>query len=183
MKSAIRAPHPERSGAMYRTALLVLLLLASGAAACRGEPEPTPAEQAARREARRDACIAEHLQERAQARLATLDTLLAQAQAAGTVTGVVSAPHAFAQVYATLADLRAHDTAYRDSAFHARSRDDSLRYETAAATFRVRRPSPETLEANVQRDYARDFVMARGDPEHICNHLVADGSTPRGRER
>jgi hypothetical protein len=45
----------------------------------------------------------------------------------------------------------------------------------------VRRPSPETLEANVQRDYLRDFVTSREDREHICNHLVADGVRPRGR--
>jgi hypothetical protein len=165
---------------MPRTAPALLLLLLA-AAGCRTEPEPTPAQAAARREARRDACVAEALQERARTRLAALDTLLEEARAQGSVPAVVSAPHTFAEVYATLADLRAHETAYRDSALSARSPEDSLRFEQAAASFRVRRPSPETLEANVQRDYLRDFVASRENPEHVCNHLVGDGDRPRRR--
>lgn len=158
---------------MSRTAPVLLLLLLA-AAGCRGERAPTEAQRAARSEARRDACVADHLQQRARERLATLETLLAEARAEGDVPAVVSAPHAFAQVYATLADLRAHETAYRDSALSARSPEDSLRYDQQAASFRVRRPSPETLEANVQRRYLEDFVASREDPEHVCNHLVAD---------
>jgi hypothetical protein len=162
-----------------RLPLLVLLL---AMAACGGEREPTEAEREARRAARRDACIAEALQERARQRLATLDTLLEESRTRGAAPAVLTAPHTFAQVYATVADLRAHEAAYIDSAYSAPSREDSLRFDGLAASFRVGRPTPESLEANVRRDYARDFAASRADPEHVCNHLVADGSragTPR----
>jgi hypothetical protein len=163
---------------MPRLLAPLLLVLLAG---CPGRGEPTDAERQTRREARRDACIAEALQDRAQRRLAALDTLLEDSRARGEVPALVSAPHAFAQVYATHADLRAHETAYRDSAFSARTREDSLRYESTAASFRVGAPTPGSLEANVRQDYARDFIRAREDPEHVCNHLVAGGEGRRGR--
>jgi hypothetical protein len=157
-------------------ALAVVALLA----ACGGN-EPTEAQLQARRAARRDACVAEALQMRAQSRLATLDTLLRQSQERGSVPTLVSAPHAFAQVYATYADLRAHETAYIDSAYSAPSKEDSIRHEKEAGEFRVNRPSPQSLEENVWRDYARDFTMARSNPEHGCNRLVNDADK-NGRE-
>ena len=149
------------------------VLLASTLAACGGR-ELTEAQQQARREARRDACVAEALQLRAQSRLATLDTLLRESQTRGSVPAVVSAPHAFAQVYATYADLRAHETAYIDSAYTAPSKEDSIAYENKAASFRVNRPSPASLEENVWRDYARDYTLSRANPEHGCNRLVGE---------
>lgn len=155
---------------MYRilpaAATLAVLL-----SAC-GDRGPTPEQERARREARLDACIAEALSIDARSRLATLDSLLAQSQARGSVTSLVTAPHKFAQVYATFADLRAHETAYRDSAYNAPSKEDSTRYERMAADFRVNRPSPESLEENVIRDYVRDFTVSRQNPEHGCNQLV-----------
>ena len=155
---------------MYRilpaAATLAVLLSACGG---RG---PTPEQERARREARLDACIAEALSIHARSRLATLDSLLAQSRSRGDVPTLVSAPHKFAQVYATFADLRAHETAYRDSAYNATSKEDSTRYEKMAADFRVNRPSPESLEENVIRDYVRDFTVSRQDPEHGCNRLV-----------
>ena len=152
--------------------VLAAALLAALLSAC-GERGLTEEQRQARRNARLDACIAEAISISARSRLATLDTLLAQSQARGNVPAVVSAPHKFAQVYATFADLRAHETAYRDSAYHAASKEDSTRFESMAASFRVNRPSPESLEENVIRDYARDFAAARGNPDHGCNHLVA----------
>lgn len=163
---------------MYRILLAAALLLVS---AC-GDRGPTPQQEAARREARLDACIAEALSMNARSRLATLDTLLARSQATGAVPALVSAPHKFAQVYATYADLRAHETAYRDSAYNASSKEDSTRYEKMAAEFRVNRPSPESLEENVIRDYGRDFVVSRANPDHGCNHLVR-GEKDREEER
>jgi hypothetical protein len=160
----------------------ILPLLALGLASACGGDEPSDAERAARREARRDACIAESLHERAHARLASLDTLLQDARRQGSVPAIVSAPHAFAQAYATIADLRAHETAYLDSAAHAATRGDSLRFQRMAEGFRVPPPSPETLEANVQRDYLRDFVQSRRAKDHVCNVLVDGGERPR-RER
>lgn len=158
---------------MYRIFLLAATLAAL-LSAC-GADEPTPQQQQARREARLDACIAEALSIHARTRLARLDTLLTESQArGGTVPALVSAPHKFAQVYATYADLRAHETAYRDSAYNATSKEDSTRYEGMAASFRVNRPSPESLEENVIRDYLRDYATSRQNPDHGCNHLVGE---------
>jgi hypothetical protein len=157
-------------------ALLAVVLLS----AC-GGGKPTEAQLQERRGARRDACVAEALQRRAQTRLATLDTLLRESQARGSVPALVSAPHTFAQVYATYADLRAHETANLDSAYSATSKEDSTRYEQQAASFRVNRPSPESLEENVWRDYARDFTLARGNPEHGCNLLLSEAEPGKAK--
>ena len=165
---------------MHRTAPAVFAALVV-LAACGGK-EPTEAQLQARRAARRDACVAEALQIRAQRRLATLDTLLQQSRERGTVPSLVSAPHTFAQVYATYADLRAHETAYLDSAFSATSKEDSIGYEKEAAEFRVNRPSPQSLEENVWRDYARDFTIARSNPDHGCNRLVTDAEQAGGEK-
>jgi len=164
---------------MYRI-LLLAATLAGLLSACGGRG-PTKAQQEARREARLDACIAEALSIHARSRLATLDSLLAQSQSRGSVPALVSAPHKFAQVYATFADLRAHETAYRDSAYNAPSKEDSTRYEKMAADFRVNRPSPESLEENVIRDYVRDFSVSRRNPDHGCNRLVL-GDEKEGEE-
>ena len=155
---------------MYRI-LLFAASLAVLLSAC-GDRGPTPQQRQVRRDARLDACIAEALAMNARSRLATLDSLLAQSQSRGSVPALVSAPHKFAQVYATFADLRAHETAYRDSAYNAPSKEDSTRYERMALDFRVTRPSPESLEENVIRDYIRDFASSRNNPDHGCNHLV-----------
>jgi len=160
---------------MYRTVPAAAVIATVLLAAC-GE-ELTDAQRQARHEARRDACVAEALQLRAQSRLATLDTLLRQSQARGSVPALVSAPHTFAQVYATYADLRAHETAYVDSAYSATSKEDSIAFERQAASFRVNRPSPQSLEENVWRDYARDFTIARGNPDHGCNRLITDAES------
>ncbi|HEX6912511.1 MAG TPA: hypothetical protein VF142_19045 [Longimicrobium sp.] len=150
-------------------------------AAC-GRGKPTEGQLQARREARRDACVAEALQMRAQTRLAALDTLLRESRARGSVPALVSAPHTFAEVYATYADLRAHETAYIDSAYSATSKEDSTAYETKAASFRVNRPSPGSLEENVWRDYARDYTLSRQNPEHGCNRLVGGEKGGEGGE-
>ena len=155
------------------------VLLAVLLSAC-GERGPTKEQLEARRNARLDACVAEALSMHARSRLATLDSLLMQSRARGSVPALVSAPHTFAQVYATYADLRAHETAYRDSAYNATSKEDSTRYEQLAASFRVNRPSPESLEENVIRDYIRDFAASRNNPEHGCNHLVKGDRAEEG---
>lgn len=175
--SDARLPFADRI--MQRAALVVALLLA--AAACAGEREPTEAQRAARREARRDACVTDAMQRRAHANLATLDTLMASSRGEdGGVPSFVGAPHAYAAAFATYADLRAHEAAYRDSAYSAASREDSLRFARTGASFRVSRPAPGSLEENVRRSYAAEFASARQDPEHVCNLLVAEGRRGRG---
>jgi hypothetical protein len=160
---------------MHRTVPVFFAVLMVGC----GRGEPTEDQLQARRDARRDYCVAEALQEHAQTRLSTLDDLLRQSQARGSVPSIVSAPHTFAKVYATFADLRAHETAYVDSAYSATSKEDSTAYERKAASFRVNRPSPGSLEENVWRDYARDYAMSRADPEHGCNKLVEEPGKAR----
>jgi hypothetical protein len=163
---------------MPRTAAALTLLLLM--AACRDQ-QLTEAQLQARRDARRDACIAEALQRNARSRLSALDSLLAQSQERGSVPALVSAPHTFAQVYATYADLRAHEAAYVDSAVSAPSKDDSTRYEKMATSFRLNRPSPGSLEENVIRGYIRDFAYVRADPEHGCN-LLSQAERQRKKE-
>jgi hypothetical protein len=151
-------------------AVVVVLLLA----ACGGE-RPTAEQREARTEARRQACIAEALQSRGRVRVARLDTMLAQMPGGGTSPGL-RAPHTFAQVYATYADLRAHEAAYVDSAAHSESKEDSTRFVQSAASFRVNRPAPGSVEENVIRDYQRDLAASRQNPEHPCNRLVDDAA-------
>lgn len=147
-------------------AVVVVLLLA----ACGGE-RPTAEQREARTEARRLACISEALQSRGKVRVARLDTMLAQIPGGSPGLG---APHKFAQVYATYADLRAHEAAYVDSAAHSESKEDSTRFVQAAGSFRVNRPAPGSVEENVIRDYQRDLALSRQNPEHPCNRLVDD---------
>jgi hypothetical protein len=157
---------------MYRTALAALALLL---AACGGD-EITPEQRTKRLEARRTACITEALQHRAQSQLAQLDTMMRQQAGAmgGQVPAIVRAPHTFAQVYAAYADVKAHEAAYLDSAFHAGSKQDSLAYIQSAGKFRVSPPSEGSVEENVARLYANDFNVSRQYADHSCNKLVDD---------
>ena len=147
------------------------LLLLAGACGDRG---PTPAQLQSRREAKITACVAEALQGRARTQLARLDTLLQESQARGSAPALLTAPHTFAQVYFAYAEVRAHEAAYLDSAYHADERPDSLRFEQMAGTFRVRPPTPGSVEENAQRSWTRDFLESRRHPEHDCNRLFRD---------
>lgn len=151
-------------------AVVVVLLLA----ACGGS-RPTAEQREARTEARRQACIAEALQSRGRVRVARLDTMLAQMPGGGSPG--MRAPHTFAQVYATYADLRAHEAAYVDSAVHSESKEDSTRFVQTAVSFRVNRPAPGSVEENVIRDYLRDLSASRENPDHPCNRLVDESGS------
>jgi hypothetical protein len=154
---------------MYRPAPAALALLL---AACGGD-EITPEQRTKRLEARRTACITEALQQRAQSQLAQLDTMMQQQAGAG-IPDIVRAPHTFAQVYAAYADVKAHEAAYLDSAFHAGSKQDSLAYIQSAGKFRVSPPSQGSVEENVARLYANDYTVSREYADHACNKLVED---------
>jgi hypothetical protein len=164
--SAPRRRAPRTLGA----GLLALLL-----AAC-GGGDLTPEQRNQRREARRTSCITEALQHRAQSQLAQLDTMMQQQAAGmgGQVPAIVRAPHTFAQVYAAYADVKAHEAAYLDSAFHAAGKQDSLGHLQSAGKFRVSPPSEGSVEENVARLYANDFTVSRQYADHPCNKLVED---------
>ncbi|HWK89363.1 MAG TPA: hypothetical protein VNP72_05185, partial [Longimicrobium sp.] len=91
-----------------RNATALLLLLLTTLAACGGGDRLTTTQRQARRDAALNACVAEELQVEARGRLASLDTLLMESESAD----MLRAPHKFAEVYATFADVRAHETAY-----------------------------------------------------------------------
>jgi hypothetical protein len=161
---------------MSRTVLALSLVLL---AACGGE-RLTEQQRTQRREARRNACITEALQARAHTQLARLDTILQQSQGTS-AADIARAPHVFAQVYATYADLRAHEAAYVDSAFHATSKADSLRFVESGRKFRLSAASPGSVEENVVRDYSELFLSWRDTPRHPCNRLV-DGEVAESKE-
>ncbi|HEU0012366.1 MAG TPA: hypothetical protein VFQ45_01710 [Longimicrobium sp.] len=149
---------------MRPTLAAALLLLTTLPACDRGDGLTTTQRQT-RRDAVLGACIAEELLVEARSRLASLDTLLMQS----TTADMLRAPHEFARVYATFADVRAHETAYVDSAYRAGSSADSARFTRQAASFRISTPPPGSVEANVAEQYARDFQRARGNAYHPCN--------------
>lgn len=155
---------------MHRFALLALALLL---AACGGDGL-TEEQRTQRLEARRTACITEALQSRAQTQLAQLDTMMRQQEASmgGQLSAMVRAPHTFAQVYAAYADVKAHEAAYLDSAFHASSKQDSLAYIQSARKFRVSPPSQGSVEENVARLYQNDYTLSREFEDHPCNKLM-----------
>jgi hypothetical protein len=143
--------------------LLVLVPLVLGA--CGDGDGLTPEQREARREAGLAACVAEELQIRARSDLANLEGLIADDEAGP----LGRAPHTFMRAYAVYADLRAHETAYVDSAYRADATRDSVRYMEAASTFRVNQPMQGTVEANVAERYRREFAAAWNNPAHPCN--------------
>lgn len=143
-------------------ALLAPVLLL---AACERE---SPEKRAARRDARRTACIADELALQAKERLAYMDTALARAR--GTpVEALSAATYQFAFVMKAHADSALKTAAYQDSALSARSREDSARYAGMAARARPPAPAPGSVEANVAQRYDEELAAAFGNPAHPCN--------------
>jgi hypothetical protein len=151
---------PRTISALY---LLPLLL----AAACDRGDGLTDEQRQARRDARLAACVTEELQIRARNDLANLESMLGAADETFGSGG--RAPHTFLRAYAVHADLRAHEAAYVDSAYSAATSRDSARLAETAATFRLNRPMPGTVEGNVVERYRRDFTSAWNNPSHPCN--------------
>lgn len=148
-------------------ALAAALILA--AAACGGE---SPERQAARRDARRAACVAEELRIRARDRLAKLDTAVATNE--GTpLESVTFSAHRFAAAYQTAVDNHARDLAFRDSALRVEAKEDSTRFAAEAARWRLPTAAAGSVEANAQERLQADMAEALANPNHPCN-LEAD---------
>jgi hypothetical protein len=142
-----------------------LLLLVPTLAACGRE---SPEKRAARRDARRTACIADELALQAKERLAYRDTALARAR--GTpVEAISAASYRFAFAMKLHADAALKTAAYQDSALAARSREDSARYAGIAERARPLPPEPGSVEANVVQRYEEELAAAFGNPAHPCN--------------
>jgi hypothetical protein len=156
---------------MPRTTSALFLLPLLLAASCDRGDGLTPEQRQARRDARLAACVTEELQIRARNDLANLESMLGPDDEAPGMGG--RAPHTFLRAYAVHADLRTHEAAYMDSAYRAANPADSARLAQTAATFRLNRPMPGTVEGNVVERYRRDFASAWNNPNHPCNIEVA----------
>jgi len=150
-----------------------LLLLVPTLAACGRE---SPEKRAARRDARRTACIADELALQAKERLAYMDTALARSR--GTAVEAISAA-SFRFAFATKlhADAALKTAVYQDSALAARSREDSARYAGMAARARPLPPEPGSVEANAAQRYDEELAAAFGNPAHPCNQEDEEGES------
>lgn len=155
-----------------------LLLLASALlAACERAPAEPPARREARVAASRNACVAEELAIRARQNLASLDTIAAMS---GGLQGPMRAPHEYATVAWSFAELRHSALAYMDSALSAPTPGDSARYARRGEQFVVRPAEPGTVDANVAAEWQRNFATARTNPAHYCNQETPE---PRRQAR
>jgi len=153
-----------------RTTKPTLLLAAAAAlllAACEDRGRA-----AARQLARQNSCIAAELALDAKERLAALDTALATS--AGTpVEQVTQAGHTFATAYREWADAMYRTAELADSAAHARSREDSVRFARQSEEARPRAPR-QGVEGNAVASYNQDVSRALANPDHPCNKPGTD---------
>ena len=155
-----------RTKTLRIVALAAPLLLA---AACGENKERV----AARNMARRSSCLAAELALDAKERQAALDTAVAGAE--GTpLEQATLASHAFVTAYRTWADATVISADAADSAVHARSQEDSLRWARTSAQARPRPAARGTLEGNAAESYNQDFARRFSNPDHPCNKAVAD---------
>jgi hypothetical protein len=125
----------------------------------------TPEHRAARREAKRDDCIATELLIRSHGTQRDLGGF----SQAGPLAGVLRATSEFAGAYDQYAQARAAQLAYLDSATTARSEGDSTRYAAEAARRAAPAPAPGTVVESARQRYDADFAGAKANPDHPCN--------------
>jgi len=143
------------------------LLLAAAAALLLAGCE-NRARAAARQLARQNSCIAAELALDAKERLASLDTALVTSE--GTpMEQVTRAGHTFAAAYRQWADAMSRTADYADSAAHARSPADSVRFARQSEQARPRSVPPGTVEGNAVASYNQDVTRALANPDHPCN--------------
>jgi hypothetical protein len=135
----------------------------------------TPEHRAARKDARRDACVATELLIHSHGNARALGEYGQD----GPLANVLRASAAFAGAYDEYAQARAAQLAYLDSASASNAEGDSARYAAEAARHASPAPSPGTVEESAQQRYAADFAAAKGNPDHPCNRpdLQEDGSS------
>lgn len=142
-----------------------LLALTVAAAAC--DTRESPERRQARREAHRDACIAEELFGASRARMESLDEV---AQTSDPLTaGIARASAAYAQAYHRHANARLAAFAHADSALASTSDADSTRHAAEIAKAAEAAPAPGSLDDNVRQKYAEELTAARANPAHPCN--------------
>jgi hypothetical protein len=145
--------------------LTAVFLAALALAACERE---SPEKRAARQVTARTRCVAEELALQAKERLATLDTVLANAR--GTpMEQMAASTYSFAFALRQHADAAARSAALMDSAMAVRSAEDSTRLANAAMQARPGAAAPGSVEANVAARYTREISAALGNPNHPCN--------------
>lgn len=149
-----------------RTTNPTLLLAAAAALLLAGCQDRGRA--AGRQLARQNSCIAAELALDAKERLAALDTAVATAE--GTpMEQVTRAGYTFAAAYRQWADAMSRAADYADSAAHARSRDDSVRFARLSEQARPRAVRQGTVEGNAVASYNQDVSRALTNPDHPCN--------------
>jgi len=144
---------------MPRTTASAILLLSVALSACGEDPQRA----AARRDAHRDWCIAEELAVQANARLASMDTLMA----AGNLF-VERTLYPFTRAQYDFAKARERELALLDSAVAAGTREDSTGFARRAAEARPAAPTNE-IQQRAAAQYTSDFALALGNPAHPCN--------------
>ncbi|MDB4948124.1 MAG: hypothetical protein JWM27_773 [Gemmatimonadetes bacterium] len=148
---------------MPRHALAAALLAALLLPAC-GSVE-TPEHRAARKEARRDACVATELLIHSHDRARSLGEYASD----GPLAGVLRASAAFAAAYDQYAQARSAQLAFQDSALTAGSAADSARYASQAALAKDPPAMPGTVQATARERWADDFAASKANPDHPCN--------------
>ena len=143
--------------------MLAVVLLGGCGMFDRESPEALARRQAIAREA----CIHDALASHGRASLREMERMLG-----ATGPGAGSAVLEYTRAYSDLAELRATQVAYVDSAMnHARASADSVRYARTAAQYAARLPEPGTLEGNITGAHARDLAILRADTAHPCNQV------------
>lgn len=151
---------------------VALLLLVPAGWGCDRNPRPDPAREAARREAFVATCVAEELVLRARENVRDLEGL-AGPDSSGPLGRTGRAAAAFAGAYRDYAEARFAAAVYADSAANAGSAADSARFAARGQGYALSPPEPGTMEANVDRAYARNAAELRANPNHPCNRPEA----------
>jgi hypothetical protein len=142
---------------------LLALTLVAGACDTRESPE----RREARREARRDACIAEEMFAQSRARMESLDEVAAAGDPL--TASLARASAAYSQAFHRHATARLGHFAHADSMLAAPSEGDAARHAAARDRHAEAPADSGTVEANVRAKYALDLAAARANRHHPCN--------------
>jgi hypothetical protein len=138
------------------------------------ERPPTAAQLATREAAWRQACAARELATVSEDDISTLEASLGSIDPADPIGALsrraTEAALEFGRAFQRHAELRTRAYAQLDSAVnYATTTADSARFLERAATFTIRAPEPNTVEANVMESYVQRLNGILSDPDHRCN--------------